>query len=169
MKFWLKGEAWQSVEKRLVVIRLSHVARVLVPGLWVSTIQQRTRAASYEGGRSGLLVGGLLVVGAGVIGALLFPTAGVFGLALALWLLGGTGAVMVANSIRPIAFVKPICVDCRLLPVITEHEAIHISGVEDDAEVWSSMKTRHSVESLKLVGDSTICTFCPILKRLGEQ
>jgi hypothetical protein len=82
------------------------------------------------------------------------------------WLFGSAGVVMVANGVRPSAFVKPICVKCRLLPVIKEHEAIHLAGVESDDEVWEEMRTRHSCESLGLDGDPSICSFCPIPRRL---
>ena len=76
---------------------------------------------------------------------------------------------MIVCSLRPTAFVKPICLKCRLLPVIEEHEAIHLSGVSSENEVWESMRSRHSVESLSLSGDPAICPFCPIPKRLSRS
>jgi len=86
---------------------------------------------------------------------------------LSFWLLGTTGTVMIAGSTKPLAFVKPICTRCRLLPIIKEHEAIHLSGLAAEVAVWSSMKSRHSVESLALEADPSICWFCPIPKRLS--
>ena len=76
---------------------------------------------------------------------------------------------MLASSLTPTAFVKPICLACRLLPVIEEHEALHLSGVASESAVWGSMKARHSVRSLSLEGDPAVCPFCPIPKRLSEQ
>jgi hypothetical protein len=121
---------------------------------------------SFEGGRAGVAIGAVIVAGSVVIGWVLYPALGPVGAVVVLWLIGTAGAAMVASGLRPIAFVKPICVKCRLLPVIREHEAIHLSGVESDDEVWASMRRRHSVESLGLEGDPAICPFCPIPKRL---
>ena len=85
------------------------------------------------------------------------------------WFIGTAGVATVFGAIRPTAYVKPICVKCRLLPVIKEHEAIHLTGVGNERDVWDSMRTRHSVRSLSLEGDPSICSFCPIPKRLAEQ
>ena len=104
-----------------------------------------------------------------VTGWLLTGPTGILGYLALFWLVGTTGLVMVVSGLRPIAFVKPICTRCRLLPIILEHEAIHLSGVAREGEVWTSMRQRHSVESLKLEGDPKICSFCPIPKRLGER
>jgi hypothetical protein len=104
-----------------------------------------------------------------VIGILLASPAGWWGFVLFFWLIGTAGLAMFASALRPTAFVKPICVKCRLLPIIREHEAIHLSGVAGEKAVWDSMKTRHSVESLSLSQDPTICSFCPIPKRLSEH
>ena len=104
-----------------------------------------------------------------MIGWLLGGVLGPAGLVLSFWLLGTTGLALFAGGVRPLAFVKPICVRCRLLPVIREHEAIHLSGVSAEEAVWESMRTRHSAESLSLEGDPAICSFCPIPKRLAKH
>jgi len=111
----------------------------------------------------------VLVAAALGIGWVLMGTTGVLGYFVAFWLVGTTGIVMVVNSLKPLAFVKPICTRCRLLPVIVEHEAIHLTGVAREKEVWKSMRERYSLESLKLEGDPAICSFCPIPKRLSQH
>jgi len=103
------------------------------------------------------------------VGYLLLGPAGVLGPVLSAWLLGTAGAAMLASARTPTAFVKPICTACRLLPVIKEHEAIHLAGVSSERKVWGSMKSRHSAKSLELEGDPAICSFCPIPKRLAER
>jgi len=103
------------------------------------------------------------------IGWLLFELTGIVGYIVVFWLVGTTGLVIIASSLKPLAFVKPICTRCRLLPVIVEHEAIHLTGVAREEIVWASMRQRHSVESLNLEGDPAICLFCPIPKRLSGR
>jgi hypothetical protein len=158
---------WQAVDARLRVVRLSRPLRLLVPALMVATIPLKTRAVSYEGGAFGAAVGALVVAGSLAVGWAFYPLAGAAGVILPLWLLGSAGLVMVVNGVRPVAFVKPICVRCRLLPVIREHESIHLAGVESDDAIWSDMRTRHSRQSLAVEGDPRICSFCPIPARLG--
>lgn len=110
-----------------------------------------------------------MVLASVTIGWLLVGPSGIWGGLAVFWLLGTTGLVMIVSGLKPLAFVKPICTRCRLLPVIVEHEAIHLTGVIREEEVWASMRQRHSVESLKLGGDPVICSFCPIPKRLSER
>jgi hypothetical protein len=118
---------------------------------------------------SGLVLGSVLVAASLCIGWLLGGLTGVLGYLVVFWLVGTTGVVVIASCLKPLAFVKPICIRCRLLPVIVEHEAIHLAGVAREKEVWASMRQRHSVESLKLEGGPAICPFCPIPKRLGKS
>lgn len=164
-----KVAGWQGVESSLKVVSLSKPLSLLVPALLVASFPLRTRAVTYEGGRLGVAVGAVLLAGSIAIGAAFYPVMGLVGVLAFLWLFGGAGAVMVVNGLRPMAFVKPICVKCRLLPVIREHEAIHLAGVESDDRVWEEMRARHSCESLGLDGDPDICSFCPIPRRLREQ
>ncbi|MBI3841192.1 MAG: hypothetical protein HY297_04460 [Thaumarchaeota archaeon] len=161
------GEGWESVALRLRVVSLTWIVRVLVPSLLVSSLPKRTRGISFHSGVSGMAVGFVVVAGSIVIGWLLGGSQGPLGAAVSFWLLGSTGLVMVASSLRPLAFVKPICVRCRLLPVIREHESIHLAGVSREETVWASMRLRHSTQSLALEADPAICWFCPIPKRLA--
>jgi hypothetical protein len=157
---------WEAIESRISVVTLSMPLRILVPSLLLSTIRLKTRGASFERGPLGMVIGATLVIGTVTAGILLYPFGGPMPLLVVFWLAGSTGVVMLLNSFRPMAFVKPICTRCRLLPVIREHEAIHISGVESDDLVWKSMRTRYSCESLGLKDDPRICDFCPIPRRL---
>ncbi|MDE1853694.1 MAG: hypothetical protein KGI38_08110 [Thaumarchaeota archaeon] len=160
---------WQSVNEGMRVVRLGVPLRVLVPVLAFLSVSKSTRGMTLYPGRTGVGLG-LLLTSAGVlIGLLLLGPAGVLGAVLSFWLIGSAGVATLAGAVRPTAFVKPICVKCRLLPVIREHEAIHLSGVASENAVWDSMRTRYSVESLSLAGDPAICSFCPIPKRLAEH
>lgn len=138
----------------------------LVPALAIPALSKSTRAMTLFPGRPGIALGALLMVASAAVAYLLYVPTGVLGPLLATWLLGTAGGALFVSGLRPTAFVKRICVDCRLLPVIKEHEAIHLSGVSSEDKVWDSMRARHSVESLALVGDPSICLFCPIPKRL---
>jgi hypothetical protein len=132
-------------------------------------LPKATRGFSFYPGKLGLVLGGALVAGSLLVGWLLGGAFALEGAAASFWLLGTTGVAMVVSSVKPLAFVKPICTRCRLLPVIREHESLHLSGVASESRVWASMRTRHSRASLSLDGDPAICSFCPIPKRLSEK
>ena len=163
------GVGWESVARRTKVITLSPLLQVLMPPLLAPTFPKSTRGVSFHGGRLGLILGFILVVASLDIGWLLSGPTGILGYIVVFWLIGTTGVAMMASSLKPLAFVKPICTRCRLLPIIVEHEVIHLTGVAREETVWASMRQRHSVESLKLEGDPAICSFCPIPKRLSER
>ena len=163
------GTGWELMARRTRVVTLSPLLQVLMPPLLAPTLSKSTRGISFHGGRSGLILGLVLVVASLGTGWLLGGLTGILGYVVVFWLIGTTGVAMTTSSLKPVAFVKPICTRCRLLPVIVEHEAIHLTGVAREEAVWASMRQRHSVESLKLEGDPTICSFCPIPKRLSER
>ena len=150
------------------VVRLDRRVQALVPLLAVASVSRSTRGLTLYPGRGGSALGAALVAASVAIAYELLGT-GVLGPLLAVWLLGTAGVATLLASFRPTAFVKPICVSCRLLPVIREHEAIHLTGVASERAVWDSMKTRHTTKSLSLEGDPAICPFCPIPKRLSEH
>ena len=153
----------------LRVVRLTVPVQLLVPALLLPSLSKSTRGLSLYPGKGGLAIGFALIVASLLLGALLAGPTGPWGGIVSFWVLGTAGIVIMASALRPTAFVKPICVKCRLLPVIKEHESIHLSGVASESAVWESMRSRHSVESLSLVGDPAICSFCPIPKRLQRQ
>ena len=148
---------------------MTPLVQLVVPSLLVPSFSKSTRGISFYPGRLGFALGVVLVGGSVAIGLLLGGPYRYEGAALAYWLLGTAGTLMIVSAVRPLAFVKPICVRCRLLPIIKEHESIHLTGVTGEAAVWASMKTRHSRESLRLDGDPAICWFCPIPKRLPAR
>ena len=161
--------AWQSIDSRMRVVRLTAPLQLLVPALIFPSFSKSTRGFTFSSGRMGMALGLLVLAASLGIGVLLVAPTGPWGAILSFWFIGTAGVAMVAASVRPTALVKPICVKCRLLPVIREHEAIHLSGVSSEKAVWASMKDRHSVQNLSLGGDPAICPFCPIPKRLSEH
>jgi len=160
---------WERISIRMKVVKLNWPVQLLIPALIFPSLSKATRGLTFFPGRMGLALGSLLVASSAVIGALLFGSVGPLGALLSFWFVGTAGVATVAGALRPLAFVKPICTRCRLLPIIKEHEAIHISGVASEGKVWASMRTRHSARSLSLEGDPAICSFCPIPKRFSEH
>ena len=147
------------------VVRLTVPIRLLVPALLFSSLPKRAIGFSFERGRFGAAVGSLLLASGLLVGYLLFPLLGAAGLVASFWLLGTTGAVMLFNSWASLAFVKPLCRGCRLMPVIARHESLHLAGIASDDQIWSMVSKEVSFESLAL-GDASVCSFCPIAKRL---
>ena len=163
------GPEWEGIASTMSVVKLNCLVQILVPSLIFTAFSKSTRGLTFYLGRAGLLFGPFLIAGSLLIGWLLYPEFGIPGALLSFWVAGTSGIVILTTSIRPLAFVKPICTRCRLLPVIKEHEALHLAGEPREGAVWASMKTRHSVESLGLEGDPAICSFCPIPKRLAKR
>jgi len=160
---------WEGINGRMKVVKLTLPLQLLVPALIFPSLSSSTRGLTFYPGRTGLALGCLLIGSSALVGILLIGPTGPWGAVLSVWVLGTAGVASVVGVIRPTAFVKTICVKCRLLPIIKEHEAIHLSGVSSEKEVWASMRSRHSAKSLSLEGDPSICSFCPIPKRLAEQ
>jgi hypothetical protein len=151
------------------VVPLSLPVQLLIPALIFPSLPSRTRGLTLFPGRVGVVLGVVLVSASAAVGYLLIGPTGVVGPVLSIWVLGTVGVAALVGALRPTAYVKPICIKCRLLPIIKEHEAIHLTGITSEREVWASMKTRHSCSSLSLEGDPAICSFCPIPKRLSEK
>ena len=163
------ASAWEEVNAKMRVVTLTPPLQTLVPVLALPALSKSTRGMTLIPGREGLGLGAILLAASGATAYALYSVAGPLGGFFPLWLVGTAGAVLFLSALRPTAFVKPICVRCRLLPVIREHEAIHLSGVASEGAVWESMRSRHSVDSLGIAGDPAICSFCPIPKRLAKQ
>ena len=159
---------WRALEAGMKVVNLDRRLQVLVPLLALTSLSPGTRGVTLYPGRAGVAIGSAVTTASVAVAYELLST-GLLGPILAIWLLGTAGVATFFASLRPTAFVKPICTRCRLLPVIKEHEAIHLTGVASERAVWESMKTRHSVGSLSIEGDRSICAFCPIPKRLSEH
>jgi hypothetical protein len=150
------------------VIHLSLPIRLAVPSLLISSLPKKAIGFSYERGATGASLGATLVAGSALLGALLFRQFGLLGVVASAWLMGTTGALILFNFAMGLAFVKPLCTGCRLLPIIREHEALHIGGAESDVAIWNSVRGKYTFEGLSLGTDPAICRFCPIAKRLKE-
>jgi len=150
-------------------LKLTPLVKLAVPPLYISSLPQSAIGFSFEGGRAGLVTGGVVLGASAAFGAILFRSFGLAGVLLSLWLLGTTGAVMAYTGLRGLAFVKPLCSGCKLLPLIKEHEGMHLAGLENDSSVWKLAKQEHAGLRAELIGDPAICSFCPIPKRLNEH
>ena len=160
---------WMRIDAKMRIVKLTVPLQLIVPALIFPALSKSTRGLTLAPGKAGVWLGALMVCSSVLIGYLLYRPAGPIATALSFWFIGTAGALTLAGALRPTAFVKPICMNCRLLPVIREHEAIHLSGVASERAVWASMRKRHSVASHSLEGDPAICSFCPIPKRLSEE
>jgi hypothetical protein len=160
---------WERINIKMKVVKLNWPVQLLLPALIYPSLSKGTRGLTLYPGRMGLALGSLLAASSAVIGALLLGPVGPAGPILSIWFMGTAGVATMVGSFRPIAFIKPICTRCRLLPIIKEHEAIHLSGAASEGKVWASMRTRHNAQSLSFEGDPAICTFCPIPKRISEH
>lgn len=167
---WGKSSSdWNVVSENMKVVRLTIPLQLLIPAFILPSLPKKTRGLTLFPGVAGMALGIAMLASSVAIGFLLIGPTGPWGGIFSIWILGSIGIATLIGGLRPTAFIKPICVRCRLLPIIKEHEAIHLTGVARESDVWASMKTRHSVESLGLVGDPAICSFCPIPNRLAEH
>ena len=148
---------------------LSALVGIALPSLLVSSIPKRAIGFSYPRGKEGVIAAAGLLGLTFVVGYALSASIGPGSVLVSLWVFGGTAAVMLYNSAGSgIAFIKPLCSKCRLLPLIEEHEAVHLSGVVSEERCWEDARKRHSYVGLGLGRDPKICSFCPIAKRLRE-
>ncbi len=151
------------------VLPLSKTVRVLLPPLFISSLPRRAIGFSFPPGLEGRLVGSALLVGTAVLAYLLGSAFGVYAALGIVWLMGGTGVMILYNSTRcGVAFVKEMCSTCRLRPIIEEHEFMHLSGERSEEAVWRAAKKKYSYDGLGLGSDPMIHSFCPIAKRLKE-
>src|SRR5207245_11392057 len=113
--------------------------------LFITSLPRNAIGFSFERGRFGAFCGALLFAASILIAFILSREGGIIlALTLAMWLRGGSSVLMIYNSrASSLAFVKPICAGCRLLPVIEEHEAIHLGGVVEVCVVWGESKERY--------------------------
>lgn len=151
----------------VIVLPLSKLLRVLLPPLLVSALPKRAIGFSFPRGLEGKILGVALVGGTAATAYLLNSAFGIFAALAIVWLMGGTGAVILYNSMSPgVAFVKQMCSTCRLRPIIEEHEMMHLNGVSSEEAVWTAARKKYSYEGLGLGTDPKIHGFCPIAKRL---
>ena len=153
----------------IVVLPLSKLLRLLLPPLFISSLPKRAIGFSFPRGKEGAFLGSALLVGTGTIAFLLDSAFGIYPALAMVWLIGGTGAVILYNSVgHGLAFVKEMCSTCRLRPIIEEHEMMHLKGEPSEDEVWRETRKKYSYDGLGLGSDPAIHSFCPIAKRLKE-
>jgi len=154
----------------VLVLPLSKVLRLLLPPLFVTSLPRRAIGFSFPRGSEGKLLGLALLGGTAALSYLLNSAFGIYAALGIVWLMGGTGIVILYNSTRHgLAFVKQMCSTCRLRPIIEEHEVMHLNGEASEEAVWSAARKKYSYEGLGLGTDSKIHSFCPIAKRLKEN
>jgi hypothetical protein len=154
----------------IVVLPLSKVLRLLLPPLFISSLPRRAIGFSFPRGVEGKLLGVALLFGTFTISLLLNSAFGIYAALAMVWLMGGTGAVILYNSMgHGVAFVKQMCSTCRLRPIIEEHEKMHLEGEPSEDAIWEVARKKYSYEGLGLGTDPKIHSFCPIAKRLKES
>jgi hypothetical protein len=153
----------------VIFLPLSNLMKIALPPLFISSLPKRAIGFSFPRGLEGKLLGVSLLGATAALSFLLDKAFGVYPAVAIFWLMGGTGAVIVYNSMGPgLAFVKQMCSTCRLRPIIEEHEKMHLDGVASEDEVWRMAKQKYTYEGLGLGTDPKIHSFCPISKRLKE-
>jgi hypothetical protein len=154
----------------VIVLPLSKLLRLLLPPLFISSLPRRAIGFSFPRGAEGKLLGVALLFGTFTISILLDSAFGIYAALVMVWLMGGTGAVILYNSMgHGVAFVKQMCSTCRLRPIIEEHEKMHLDGEPSEDAVWEAARKKYSYEGLGLGTDPEIHSFCPIAKRLKES
>ncbi len=154
----------------VVVLPLSNLLRVLLPPLFISSMPKRAIGFSFPRGTEGKLLGVSLLFATAAISFLLDSTLGILPALALVWLIGGTGVVILFNSMgQGVAFVKEMCSTCRLRPIIEEHEKMHLDGEASEEAVWAAARRKYSYDGLGLGTDPKIHSFCPIAKKLKES
>ena len=154
----------------VVVLPLSKQLRLLLPPLLISSLPRRAIGFSFPRGAEGRLLGVSLLFTTFAVSFLLNSTLGIYPAMAMVWLMGGTGVVILFNSMaQGVAFVKDMCSTCRLRPIIEEHERMHLDGEASEEAVWEAARRKYSYEGLGLGTDPKIHGFCPIAKRLKES
>ena len=154
----------------IVVLPVTKLLRLLLPPLFITSLPKRAIGFSFPRGVEGKLLGLSLIAGTATLAYLLNSAFDIYAALLMVWLIGGTGVVILYNSTgHGLAFVKQMCSTCRLRPIIEEHEMMHLNGEPSEEAVWRETKKKYSYESLELGTDPKIHSFCPIAKRLKES
>jgi hypothetical protein len=150
-------------------VTINGPVKLLFPALCISSLPKNAIGFSYPRGKDGFVVGLALLTCSALIATVFSHVLGPAALMLVVWPLGTTSALMLYSAASGgVAFVKPLCTSCRLLPIIQEHEAMHLRGVHSDRTIWNQAKKKYSTASLRLEGDQSICNFCPIARRLAQ-
>jgi hypothetical protein len=154
----------------VTVLPLSNLFKLALPPLFLSSLPRKAIGFSFPRGKEGKVLGVALLGATATLSYLLFGAFGAIPALAIVWLMGGTGGLMLFNStLHGVAFVKQMCSTCRLRPIIEEHELMHLNGEPSEDVVWRETRKRYSYEGLGLGTDPKIHGFCPIAKRLKES
>ena len=149
------------------VLAVSNLVKLALPPLFFASLPKRAIGFSFPRGLEGKLLGTVLLVATAAISYLADMALGPVPAVAAVWLVGGTSVVILYNSTtHGVAFIKHMCYNCRLRPIIEEHETMHLRGIRSEDEVWRLAKQKYTYEGLGLGTDPKIHSFCPIAKRL---
>lgn len=152
------------------VLHLSLVLRILTPSLLLRSASKNAIGFAFLRTIETLLAGFMSLLSSILLGYLFYSTIGLASFPLFVWLVGSAGIVMIAHCVGPgYIFVKSLCAGCKLRPIIIEHEAVHISGISSEAEVWRRLKGIFNNSFQNLASDYEVCTFCPIVDHLGKH
>jgi hypothetical protein len=152
------------------VVAVSNLVKLALPPLFIASLPKRAIGFSFPRGAEGRLLGTVVLAATALIAFLAYDAVGPLPALVLVWLMGGTAVVMLYNStVCGLAFIKRMCYNCRLRPIIVEHEAMHLSGIRSEEEVWRLAKQEYTYDGLGLRGDPKIHGFCPIAKRLKEN
>ena len=151
----------------VTILPLSYVFKLAFPPLLLSSLPRRAIGFSFPRGKEGKLLGLALLGATTALAYLLLHAFGMVTAVAIVWLMGGTGALILFNStLHGVAFVKQMCSTCRLRPIIEEHEMMHLRGEPSEEAVWLEARKKYSYDGLGLGTDPKIHSFCPIAKRL---
>jgi len=142
-------------------IVLGPLIYAILPFIILVSFRKKVLAFTMLRGKTELFVGIALVPASLIVGRALYLLIGGYAYPLLLWVLGGVGIMMIVHSLSSgLIFVKPMCNSCTFLPLILEHEKLHISGIRDETQVWS--KIRKMYDWHKIRKPKQICSHCPI-------
>lgn len=140
---------------------LSPLIYAILPFIILVSFRKKVLAFTMMKGKSELYVGMALIPASIVIGRAFYFLVGGYSYPLVFWVLGGVGIMMVVHSLSPgLIFVKPMCNACTFLPLIMEHENLHISGIHGEVQVWSRIKEKYDWKKIRK--PQKICPHCPI-------
>lgn len=133
----------------------------MLPVIILACYRKRMLAFTMLKSRSELFVGLALVPTSLIVAWAFYFVIGGYSYPLLMWTLGGVGVMMVVHSLSSgLIFVKPKCNSCSFLPLIIEHENLHIAGIHSEAKVWASIKERFNWETV--IKPQKVCAHCPI-------
>ncbi len=147
--------------KKHTKIVLGPLIYAILPFIILASFRKKVLAFTMLKGKTELFVGIALVPSSLIIGRALYLLIGGYAYPLLLWVIGGIGVMMIVHSLSSgLIFVKPMCNSCTFLPLILEHENLHISGIGGEAQVWSKIQKKYDWQKLKK--PQQICPHCPI-------